>query len=192
MASTLGVTELANLALSKLGPGGGFLTNFMTDTSVQAQCARRTYDAVRDEVNEVHPWRFARTRAALAASPTAPAWGFATQFPLPSDFLRVISLEGSNATYEVEGGLLLSDEEGPLNIRYIARVTDVSRFTPNFIAAFTTRWAIEMSSTITKSPTRRSDLWEEYLEVLKQARHTDAIGSATQPAADGDWLNSRA
>ena len=191
MASALSKTQLANLALSKLGPGGGYITDIDSDTSVQAQAARRTFDAVQGEVNEVHPWRFARARAALAADTKAPAWGFATQFILPPDFLRILSVEGSNANYEVEGSVLLSDDSGPLNIRYLARVLDTSRFSPTFIAAFTARWAVELCPTITKSTSKRDDLWAEYQEALKQARRTDSMGSASEPAADGDWLNSR-
>jgi hypothetical protein len=191
MASTLTKTQLANLALTKLGPGGGFITDFDSDTSVQAQCARRTFDAVRMEVNEVHHWRFARKRAALAAAPEAPAWGFASQFPLPEDFLRILSVEGSNASYEVEGALLLSDESGPLNIRYLARIDDLSKYSPSFIAALAARWAAEMCPTITKSTSKSEDLWTQYGQALKQARRTDSIGSASEPAADGGWLNSR-
>ena len=191
MASTLTKTQLANLALTKLGPGGGFITDFDTDTTVQAQACRRTFDAICDEVNEAHHWRFARARAALAADTTTPAWGFDNRFPLPSDFLRILAVEGANVAYEVEGAYLLCDDAGPLNIRYLARVTDLSLFTPNFVSAFTTRWAHELSSTIVKSSTRRESLGEEYKEILKLARKTDAMGSASIPAADGDWNNSR-
>ena len=191
MASTLTKTQLANLALSKLGPGGGFITDFDSDTTVQAQSARRTYDAIQGEVNEAHPWRFARRRAALAADTVKPAWGFDTQYILPVDFLRILSIEGFKIDYEVEGDRLLCNETGALNVRYLARVTDVSKFTPTFIAAFCARWAAEMCPTITKSTSKRDDLLTEYTAQLKQARRVDMFGSASEPAADGDWLLSR-
>lgn len=191
MPSTLTTTELANLALSKLGPGGGYLTAFDTDTSVQGQAARRTYAAIRDEVMEAHAWRFARRRAAIAADVAVPAWGFATQFTLPTDCLRVLSVEGTGVKYEQENGLLLTDEAGPLNIRYLAQITDTSKFSPTFIAAMTTRWAIEMCPTITKSNTQRSDLWAEYRGLLAQARKTDTFGSVPEAAKDGSWNDSR-
>ena len=69
------VTEIANLALTKIGQGSGYITAFETDTGVAGQAARRTYEPVRDLVLESHPWRFARKRAALAADATAPTWG---------------------------------------------------------------------------------------------------------------------
>lgn len=192
MPSTLTTTELANIALSKLGPGGGYITAFETDSSVQAQSARRTYVAIRDEVMEAHPWRFARRRVAAAADdPEVPAWGFALQYTLPNDCLRVLSVEGEGVTYEVEDGKLLTDETGPLNIRYLAQVTDTSKFSPTFVAAMTTRWAIEMCPTITKSGTKRQDLWTEYRGLLAQARKTDGFGVVSQPPKDGSWNDSR-
>lgn len=192
MPSTLTETNIANLALSKLGPGGGFLTDIAGDNTVQGQAARRLFAAMRDLVLEAHPWRFARARAAVAAdSPAVPAWGFALQYTLPSDFLRILAVEGPQIEYEIEGDKLLTDAEGPLNIRYLARVTDPSKFTPTFIAALATRLAAEMAPAIT-SKVKRTDLLAEYQKVdLVQARKTDAFGAVSQLAPDGDWLDSR-
>lgn len=193
MPSTLTVTEIANLALSKLGPGGGYLTDFNTDQTVQAQAARRTYVAMRDLVLEAHPWRFARGRAALAAdSPAVPAWGYALQYTVPSDFLRLLSIEDWDGDYEVEAGKILTDSTAPLNIRYLAQVTDTSKFSPTFIDALATRWAAELAPTIVKSTTKRQDLLAEFMKVsLPLARKVEAFGAMSRREPDSDFLNAR-
>ena len=48
MASTLGPTEISNLALQKLGNVSGFIVAFDTDASTVAQACRRVYPAMRD------------------------------------------------------------------------------------------------------------------------------------------------
>ena len=186
------ITDIANLALTKLGPGTGYITDYETDTSVQAQAARRTYESVRDTVLDCHPWRFARTRTNLAADATAPAWGFAYQYTLPGDCLRVLSIEGEQIPYETEGGKLLCDEAGPLYVRYLARVTDTGKFTPTFIQALATRWAAEMAMMVVKSGSMRRDLIEEFERVdLSRARKSEHIGAVPEQASNGHWVNSR-
>ncbi len=191
MPSTLTATEIANLALTKLGPGSGFLTDLDTDTSTVAQACRRTYVAVRDLVLEAHPWRFARKRTNLSAAVATPSWGFDHQYELPSDCLRVLSVEGS-VIYEQEDGLLLCNEDGPLYVRYLARVTDTSKFSPTFVQALASRWAAELAVPVTKSHSRRTELLEEFLRVdLTQARKSEGFGAVPEKASDGDWLDAR-
>jgi hypothetical protein len=191
MASTITKTQIANLALTKLGPGSGYITDFDSDTSVPAQAARRVFDAVRDEVLESHPWRFARKRASLAADTTVPAWGFDQQFTLPSDFLRVLSFQNDGVAYEVEDGVLLCDETAPLYMKYLARVTDTSKFSPTFVSALAARLAVELCSPITKSTTRRDSLWQEYRAMLSMAQRAEAMGAQSETPPDGELLNSR-
>jgi hypothetical protein len=191
----LSVTEIANLALSKLGPGGGYITAFDTDATVQAQAARRTYAAMRDLVLESHPWRFARKRAVLAASSTAPDWGYTTAYPVPSDFLRLLSTDTFEGDHEVEGGEILTsdyDSTESLNIRYLARIEDTSKFSPAFVDALATRWAAELAMTVTKSKGQREALLTEYKTIsLPTARQVEGFGSASRREPDSDFLNSR-
>lgn len=187
------VTEIANLALSKLGPGGGYLTDFDTDQTVQAQSARRTYVAMRDLVLEAFGWRFARKRDALAADTATPEWGFDLRYAVPSDFLRILSIEDYDGDYEVEGGYILTDSEAPLNIRYIARITDTSQFSPSFVDALATRWAAELAPTITKSKSQRQDLLTEYERVaLPRAVRVEHTGAVSRPEPEGAFIRSRA
>lgn len=191
MASVLGPTDICNLALGKLGPATGFLTAFDTDTSVVAQNCRRVFAAMRDEVTEIHPWRFARRRAALAASVTVPAWGYKQQFVLPSDFLRLLATQNTGDDYELEGNALLCDDDAPLYIRYLARVTDTSQFSPTFVSALACRIAIEICEPVTKSTTKKQSLMAEYTALLKQAQRVETFGAKSDDPQDGSWLLAR-
>lgn len=186
------VVEIANLALGKLGPGSGFITSFEADTTVEAVTARRTYAAMRDLVLESHPWRFARKRAGLAADTDTPEWGYDLQYEVPEDFLRLLSIENYDGDYEVEAGFILTDAAAPLNIRYLARITDTSQFTPAFVDALATRWAAEMAMTITKSTKAQQDLLTMYEKVcLPRARRVEHFGAVSRREPDSDFLRSR-
>lgn len=185
------ITEIANLALTKLGPGSGYVTDYETDATSVGQALRRTYESVRDLVLDSHPWRFSRKRTNLSADVATPSWGFSYQYTLPEDCLRVMSVEGE-IPYEQESGKLLCDEAGPIYVRYMAKVTVTGSFTPAFVDALATRWAAELAVPITKSHSRRLELLEEFRKLaLPQARKSDNIGSVPERASDGDWLKSR-
>lgn len=189
------VTEIANLALTKIGQGSGYITDYETDTSVAGQAARRTYEAVRDLVLQTHPWRFARKRASLAADTTAPEWGYETRHAVPADFLSLMSIEAYDGDYEVEAGYILNDfgADEEFNIRYIARISETGNFSPAFVDALACRWAVELVMPITKSASRRRELLDEYEKVaLPRAKRIEAMGAVSRREPDSDFLNSRA
>ena len=191
MPSTLTETEIANLALAKLGPGGGYVTDLTSDDSVQADALRRAYVPIRDEVVESFPWRFAQSRASLAADTATPAWGYDLQYSLPSDCLRVLAIEPGQQPFVVEGDKLLTDATAPLYIRYLARITDTSKFSPVFVAALAARLADEVCEVITKSSTRREKLMLEYRAKMMLAKKVEGYGRAGVPPPEGAWLDSR-
>lgn len=195
MPQSLTDTEIANLALSKLGPGGGYLTDLSTDDSVAGDALRRVYVAIRDEVLEAHAWSFAQKRAVLAADVAEPLWGYENQFTLPNDCLKLLAIEGvavlNGAAYTIEDDKLLTDIEAPLNVRYLARVTNPGKYSATFVSALAARLADEVCETITKSTSKREGLMREYLLKLKQARRVEGIGRAPAPPPDGSWNDAR-
>lgn len=190
MTSTVTATQIANQALGILGPGSGFLTDLTTDQTVAGQALNRTYEMVRDEVLEAHPWNFAVTRAEIAADVSTPEWGFDYQYSLPANCLRFLSMYGQKVEYQIEGDKLLCDEAGPLLIRYIKRETDTSKFSPTFNTAMATRWAFQISGII-ESRTTPNQIWEMYQLFLAQAKRADAQSNPSEEMPDGDWLDSR-
>lgn len=195
-------TDIANLALTKLG---ALPIAALTDDSKAARTMAAIYDSVRDAELRDRPWAFAMARAQLPAEAAAPAFRYARRFVLPADCLRVEEVgEGGfgvfgladyqapdGAPYEIEGDSLLTDLPGPLRIRYVRRVTDVSRYDAAFVQALSCRLAAEAAEALTQSPQKRQLTLQDYEERIRQARRVAAIEQAPEPLADDSWLVGR-
>jgi hypothetical protein len=70
--------DICNAALGHLGDEATVAAITPPDGSVQAGHCARFYPMARDELLEMHTWRFNTQRAVLALSPSPPAgWAFA-------------------------------------------------------------------------------------------------------------------
>lgn len=186
------VVTICNLALQMLGAAR--ITSLDED-SVNARACNACYEMLRRSELREHPWNCAKSRAALAADATAPSWGRANSFALPADFLALIKPypEDNDYTldYEIEGRSILSDEDAPLYIRYIADVTDVSQMDPLLQEAIATRMAIQMCEEITNSNTKKNFLKDDYKIVIAKAKRSNAIEGVPAVATSDEWLEAR-
>ncbi len=84
------VVDICNEAMDLLGAA---TITALTENSKEARLCNRRFSTVRDATLRSHSWNCAIARADLAADSTAPSFGFANQFPLPTDpfCLRVLS-----------------------------------------------------------------------------------------------------
>ncbi len=135
---TTSSTDICNLALDLLS--GGNVVNTEEPTTSQESLLKRWYNKSRKKVLREHPWNFASKRAVLAASSTAPAFGYEKQYPVPSDFIRLLALETEDGTvinpqeYQFENNAILYDgEDGAVYLRYICDFTDVVHMDALFI-----------------------------------------------------------
>jgi hypothetical protein len=194
-------TDIANLALTKLGASP---IAALTDDSKAARTLSAVYDSVRDAELRDRPWKFAMTRAALPSEAQGPGFGYGRQYLLPSDCIRLIQVgEGAsafsladyqgpdNAPFQVDGEAILTDMPAPLRIRYVRRVTDVSRYDAAFVQAFACRLAAEAAEALTQSPQKRQLALGEYQERIRQARRLNAIEQAPEAPADDSWIVGR-
>jgi hypothetical protein len=157
--SELSPTNIVNQALERFGARP--ITDLITDTSVNAQKARRVYDQTRTALLRSHFWRFARARATLSTS-TTPDFEWDYQFDLPSDFLRMISVYDDGAaenqlsddSYALEGKKILS-QSATLYIRYIKNVGDVNLMDPLFIEVFILMLAKKLAKAIAQDDKNR-------------------------------------
>lgn len=193
---------IANRALYKLGeiPIASF-----TDNSKQARAVNSMFDIVRDDELRAHRWSFSITRAQLAASVTAPSYGYDNAFPLPTDFLRLLVIgeyapgysqadyrnSNDQQDYVIEGANVLSDEDGPLKIRYIRRENDTTKWDASFVESFACRLAAEMCETLTQSSNKRQMAWSEYEQAVQKARRAGAIELPPSAVADDTWVMAR-
>jgi hypothetical protein len=184
MVSTV---DICNRALQKLGHTK--ITSLDDDVKA-ARESQRAYALVRDAVFRDHPWNCLLRRASLAALSEAPAWGFAYQYQLPVDCLRVVEVEAA-CDWRVEGRRVLSDAGAPLNILYIRQEDDPEQYDLLLVEALAGRLAAELAEALTQSNTKKEMGERAYLETLAQARRADAQESAAQRLFRSSWLESR-
>lgn len=149
------------------------------------------------------PWNCARGRVQLAAETTPPAFGYANQFLLPADFLRVFKVNNDrNAKWQVEGLVdaggtpigqgLLTDEGAPLQLLYIRDLQDVTRMDPMLLRAIGYDLAAEIAVAMTGEIAKRNSCLAVLGEIQAAAR-TAAMQENSSDEWDVDiWLQSRA
>lgn len=190
-------TDICNLALIDLG--AKTVSSIDDDDTAEANACSEIWDLLLDDVLGEHKWDFAKKWDALSALSeydfVDEAWDYAYQ--LPADFIRVSMVE-DDVDYEQRGNVLLSNTES-LNMEYIFRETDTTKYPSHFIAALVARLKIPLSVKIAKRSTRNIDFEARYRQVaLPVAKKLDAQGSGkTDQAlgahtADNDpWLAAR-
>ena len=98
------VVQICNSALNQLGAAS---ITALTDNSKNARLCNERYNTVRDSVFRSHPWNSLIKRIQLAQNTSTPVYGFSYQFNLPSDCLRVLTIDAYNSDYKVEGRKIL-------------------------------------------------------------------------------------
>ena len=168
-------TEICNAALGRLGEAR-ILS--LTDTGATARACALHFKMTRDAVLRSHRWNFASKRAALAEISTVPLFGWDHAFQLPSDCLRVLEVneseDGEGNPWVVEQDQLLTDEAA-VNLVYVYRLEDASKFDPLFNEALACKLAEKLASTLRGSSSGTVDLATEYERIVAPlARRVDA------------------
>lgn len=195
------VIEIANAALTKLGSAR--ITSLADDVKAAREIAAR-FDAVRDDELRAYRWQFSVKRAQLAALVDAPEFGWTYQYPLPSDCLRIdqindqfpsvvmdnyISTEA--ADYVIEANRILTNIDGPLKLRYCARIDDPNSWDVSFREALACKLAAELCEALTQSNEKRRLAWEEYQQSIRRAVRSNAIERAPINPPDDAWIFAR-
>jgi hypothetical protein len=185
------VVEICNRALDYLGQSP--ITS-LEDNSKAANACRRGYPLSRDYVLRSYPWNSAVRRARLAALATAPEWGFARQFQLPVDCLRVIDSEGDldGEVWRREGNLLLTDAAAPLNIRYVAAITDPAQMDSMLTECIAAHLASALAFAVQGSNETQQRAFATFQGIIRQAQAMDARESSQDEVLVANtWLNAR-
>lgn len=148
------VVQICNMALSHIGSDARVSSISPPDGSVEAGHCATFYDQARTELLEPGNWNFSLKRSTLAQLVnTSDLWLYA--YVLPSDCLRARRIlhpgtgitvfvqdeyqyqtdDNDSAIFEIEGGVLFSNEPDAVLV-YVRDMTDTTKFTPSFTAAF--------------------------------------------------------
>lgn len=194
MTSEVGI---CNQALVKVGASRIVA---LTDDSKQARTLNAIYAVKRDAELSANPWTFAIKRAQIPASSTAPAFGWAYAYPLPSDYLAMVEVGQDYTFYDTDTGALfaletdsngaqavLTDQGSPLDVRYVSRVTNSGLFTPLFVEVLACRLAAEVCEELTQSAGKKEALWGEYKRAIREARRVNAIEQPPRKNPVASW-----
>lgn len=176
-------TAICNLAGSTLDEVP--LASINDDTVWGRFCARN-YAQVRDEVIRSHPWSCLVTRAALSADISAPAFGWAYQYTLPTDCLRLLPLRNSDGywngqpmRYELESRKILTDAAAPLYIRYVRGDNDTTKFDPHLVRVIAQSLALYGAQRITGKGSYVNKAGEFLSGAMQQAYLSNALEMGT-------------
>ena len=184
-------TNIANLALRllKIDPVGSISPP--DSNSKAAAAAAAWFDQAKRETLEAHPWNFALKRIEIASDATAPIFEYTTRYELPADFVRMgrIGEDWNNAEldFELESGdgaddalYILCDVETPLQLVYVADVTDVSKYSPKFITSMAYKLASLMGYEMTGNQALVGTMNELFIASLSSAASIDGQNRPTR------------
>lgn len=169
--------EICNLALIEFGDIT--ITVITDNTSKEARACNALWNSTRDYLLKKYPWNFAMRRKDLGAYlPEAPASEYAYQYALPTEpyCLRVWELYGSDANWIVEGRNLLTNDESA-NIRYIAQITDISTYSPEYVQCFAKLMASKLAPKLAGDIGKKMkpELLKEFNWLVLEAYRLNAI-----------------
>lgn len=184
--------EIYNRALSALGAAR---VNSPTQNTRSAKACNAAYAIVRDALLREYRWEFAIKRASLATLADTPAHGRDYAFELPADFLRLLPAEDECTPglddRNIEGTTLVSDDAGPIDIIYIARIEEPGTYNPSFVKALAADLAFEICREITNSNTLKESLRADKMAAIKEAKRVGAIQRRPQQPREDSWITAR-
>lgn len=192
---------IANLALTKLGD---LRITALSDNTKPAREINAIYGMLRDKLQRTYNWRFCVKRAALAADVATPVFDYSYQYSIPTDCLRVLQINAyypapdlsdlissGGQEYVIEGGKILTRSSGVLNLRYLARIEDTTRFDSSFDEAFSALIAYNVCEALTQSDAKKNAALRDYRMALMDAVRANAIENPPESLADQTWITVR-
>lgn len=180
--------EIMNSALRKVGAER---INDQDDQNNRARLLKDAYPVVRDALLRSHPWNFAISYATLAAPDPLPdnIFDYDYVYELPANYMRAIGtdLYDSDDWEEIEGRYIVSNVSS-MKLKFIKKVTDVTKFDDNFIEALAWKLADEICFPLTGNASRAKDVADQAKRYLQETRSYDAqVGSVKRVRQADDW-----
>ncbi len=207
--------DICNLALGHLGDRATVASIDPPEGSAQAEHCARFYPISRDTLLEMHAWNFATKRVVLPQLGSGwPEWDYAYAKPNDAIVILAVTPPGVTDDYSAIGSTMASaytpqpysvevDADGADVIysdtaeavaRYIARVTDTTRFSPLFVEALTWHLAAKLAGPVLKGDAgaaeakrcmQMADYW------IAKAKVSDANQRMVRPTHTPSWIGAR-
>ncbi len=189
-------TQICNMALARIGAKR---INNLAEESIPAIQCRIHYEPTRDAVLRSAWWVFASDRATLSQDAEEdPPFEWDNQFILPTDYLRFKSVQEDDSysdrikRHDIEGDRYLTNFS-TVNLRYIKRVEDETKFDPLFVDAFVLLLAKKLASPLSGANTKLQELLGKEFDVaISKARVVNnQEADATGRNELGTWNDAR-
>ena len=198
------VVDICNLALARLGDDATIVSIDPPEGSAQAEHCARFYPVARDALLESHPWQFAVRRTVLAPL-TLPTWNWRYVYAAPNNALQLLGVLPTTAAsddetepFETEsddsGAVLIRTDQAGATLRYTARVTDPSKFSPLFVDALGWLLASHLAGPLIKGTDgakMASQCYANFRTVFSQAVVSNANQRHMEPDHTPDWMSAR-
>lgn len=191
-------TDLVNISLRRIGSQK--LTSLESDSSKEAVVARDFYDEARKDCLNLHTWNFAIKRAQLTVSATEPTFGWDYAFPLPEDFIRMVSVhphddDEANIPYRLEfqsgDDRVLVTNSNQIFIRYVFDLQDVNVMSAAFRDVLCFRLARDFASALAKTAALADMTDNAFRRKIAQAKAIDGVEDFSERMAEGSWVKER-
>lgn len=179
--------QICNSALMKIGAN---LIDSLTDGSKEANACTQRYIPSKRSVLRMHPWHCAIRRVVLSPLTSTPAFGYAYQFRVPADFVRVVIVNPeTESDYKVEGQMILGDFT-TLDLKYVSDV-DESLIDDLIAEAIACYLAWDISFFITQSNTTKDVMNKDLKMIISKAKLANAQELPTQEVEANYFLEQR-
>jgi hypothetical protein len=196
--------DICNLALARLGDVASVSSINPPEGSAQAEHCARFYPIARDLLLEMHPWSFA-TRRVVLAQLVAPSWTWAYAYAAPADAVKILAVlpdtapnDAATQPYEIEsaqdGTITILTNQEKATARYVARVTDTTRFNPLFVDALAWLLASYLAGPVIKGDAGAAMArmcMQSFMLALSAARVSDANQRKLQTEHKPSWIAAR-
>jgi len=209
--------DICNLALAHLGDNATIASIDPPEGSAQAEHCQRFYPIARDTLLEMHSWNFATKRVRLTEIVESGAYSKSTEwdyvYQLPNDTLQIIDVFKEGVTddysepgasdyvpqpYQTEvmhnGNKIIRTDVPDAEMRYVATISDTTKFSPLFVMALSWQLASLLAGPIMKGEVgaaeakRAAQMMSVY---LGEARKSDAAQRNIKPEHKVPWMTGR-
>lgn len=180
-----------NLALQLLGSAR---IGSPTQEGKNAEETNACFDALRDAEQRAHVWVFTLERAILTPHAAVPLFTYGYAFPLPIGCLRIIKPTRTVLDWKIENHAgspaILTNDGTSIQLRYVKRVTDESKFDPLFTIMLACSIAWWCCETITQSNTKKEAIEKRYALARNEARKVNAFEKVPDQGPVDEWLTA--
>lgn len=191
-------TPIVNVALRRCGVTR--LISLETDQTTEARIARDVYNEARKSLLNQHTWKFAKKRAQLTASATAPAFGRTYAYILPADFIRLVSIhpnvdDETTCPYKLEyqegdDRVVLADS-ATLYAIYIFDLQDADVWSAAFRDLMAFRLTIDIAAGLNRPIDIKQFNDQKFTRLLARAKSIDGMEDFPERMAGGSWTDDR-